>query len=73
MLCFPSRVIASRVAIVRHDHVDNFVDASSFIQCSINIVNWDWLGQLSHWKFGLDDKVLINKVSGCASINHGFS
>ena len=64
---------AFRVAVICHDHVNNFVDASSFVQHSINIVNGDWLGQLSHWKFGLVDKFLINKVSSCTSIIHGFS
>jgi len=61
------------VAIVRHDYVNDFVDASSFIQRSIYIVNGDWLGQLSRRQLGLVDEILIDKVSSCASIDHGLS
>jgi len=61
------------VAFISYDHVDHLVDASSFIQCSIYIVNRNWLGQLLHWQFGLVDKILINEVSSCASIDHGLS
>jgi len=64
---------AFRVAIVGHDHVNYFVDASSFVQRSIYIVNRDRLEQLLCWQFGLVDKILINKVSSCTSVNHGLS
>jgi len=62
-----------RVAVVGHDHVNYFVDASSFIQRSIYVVNRDRLGQLSRWQFGLVDKILIDEVSSHASVNHHFS
>jgi len=61
------------VAVVCHDHVNNFADASSFVQRSIYIVNRDWLGQLSCWQLGSVGGILIDKVSGCASIDHGLS
>src|SRR6266545_5280064 len=61
------------VAFISHDHVNHLADASSFIQCSIYVVNGDWLGQLLHWQFGLVDEILINKDSSCASIDHGLS
>ena len=61
------------VAVVDYDHVNYFMDASSFVQCSIYVVDRDRLGQLSHWQFGLVDKILINKVSSRASVDHHFS
>ena len=61
------------VAIVHHDHVDYFVDASSFIQHSIYVVNGDQLGQLSHWQFGSVNEIWINEVSSHVSIDHCFS
>jgi len=64
---------AFRVAVICYDHVDDFMDASGFVQHSIYIVNRDWLGQLSCWQLGLVDEILINKVSSHTSINHGLS
>ena len=61
------------VAIICHDHINYFMDASSFIQSPIYIVDRDQLEQLLRWKFGLVDKILINKVSSHTSVNHGFS
>jgi len=60
------------MSVVGHDHVDNFADASGFIEHSVHIVNWDWLGQLAGRKFHLGDEVLVDEISGGTSINHGF-
>jgi hypothetical protein len=61
------------VSIVGHDHVNNFTDASGLVKSSVYIVNWNWLGKPVGWEFGMADKVLVNKVSGCTSVHHGFS
>jgi len=60
------------MSVVGHDHVNDFADAPGLIKCSVHIVNQDWLGQLVGQKFCLGDKVLVNKVSGGTSIDHGF-
>ena len=61
-----------RMSVVGHDHINDFTDASGLIKCSVHIVNQDWLGQLAGWKFHLRDKVLVNKISGSSSFDHGF-
>jgi len=58
--------------VVGHDHIDSFTDTPSLMKCSIHIVNQNWLGQLVGQKFRSGDKVLVNKISGSTSINHGF-
>jgi len=63
---------AFRVLVVGHDHVDDFADAPGLVKCSVHIVNRDRLGQLAGRKFRLGDEVLVDEVSGGASIDHGL-
>jgi len=58
--------------IVGHDYVKDLVNTSGLIEGPIYVVNWDWLGQLVGQKFGLGDKILVNRVSSGSGIHHGF-
>jgi len=58
--------------VVGHDHIDNFMDAPSLIKGSVHVVNWNRLGQLVGWEFGLGDEVLVNEIPGSTGVNHGF-
>jgi len=60
------------MSVVGHDHVNDFADAPGLVKCSIHIVNRDWLGQLAGRKFRSGDEVLVNEISGGASIDHGL-
>ena len=60
------------MSLVGHDHVDNFMDASGFVEHSIHVVNWDRLGQFAGRKFFSGDEVLVNEISGSAGIDHGL-
>jgi len=60
------------VSIIGHDNIHDLVDASGFIQASINIVHWDWLGQSASWEFGLGNEVLVNEVTSGSGVYHGF-
>jgi len=60
------------VSVVGHDHVDDFADAPGLVKRSVHVVNWDRLGQLAGRKFRSGDEVLVDEVSGGASIDHGL-
>ena len=60
------------MATVGHDHVHDLVDTPSFIQDSVNVIDWDWLQQLTSQQLGISNEVLINEVIRSASINHHF-
>jgi len=60
------------VSVIGHDYINNLMNTSCLIEGSVHIVNWDWLGQLAGQKLGLDDKILVNKVSSGSGINHGL-
>ena len=63
---------AFRVLVVGHDHIDDFMNASSLVRGSIYIVDRDWLGQFVDREFSMGDEVLVDKVSGGASVDHCF-
>ena len=56
------------MALVGHNHVGNFGDRASFVQQTIDIVDWDWLGQLPSGDLGPFDKTLIDEVTSCTTV-----
>ena len=60
------------MSTVGHEDIDNFVDTPTLIKCSVYIVDWDRLRELVGGKFGCDDKVSIDEVPSCTSVNHGL-
>ncbi len=59
-----------RVLVIGHDYIDDFVNASGFIEGSIHIVDWNQLGQLAGQKLGLGDEILVYKIPSSTSVNH---
>ena len=60
------------MSAVGHENINDFVNASGFIGCSIYIIDWDGFGELADWKLGSGDKISIDEVPSRTSINHGF-
>ncbi len=60
------------MATVGHDHVYNLMDAPSFIQGPIDVIDWDWLQQFMSRQLGVSNKVLIDEVTRSTSVDHSF-
>ena len=59
--------------MVSHEHFNSFVDASSFVWHSVDVVDWDWFRKLTCRKLGCGNEVSVNKVAGRTCVHHGLS
>ena len=60
------------VLLVCHDHIDDFSDTAGFVERSVDIVDRDRLGELASRQLVVSDEVLVDEISGGASVNHAF-
>ncbi len=60
------------MATIGYDYVHNLMDAPSFVRGPIDVIDQDWLQQLTSRQLGISNKVLIDEVAHSTSADHSF-